>query len=288
MAHSVSEYLTLKGEDESAIVSNLLPMAGAFNIFGLPKTGKSYLALQLADAISNPAIDSFLGFPVKVHGEVLYLQIDTPRNLWIDRVVELQGKGLTFENVYFADRQDCPDVTFDVCNADHHKWLVGQCQERPYLTVVIDTLRECFDDDENDASVMKKVIGKLVAATAPAAMVLLSHSRKPSREAPSGLMQNGRGSSYVSGRMDALMEVGGGRLTTQSRTSGEVMIPVMQAGDCGMFSLSAPLTYEAEKVLHENPEASLREQAKLLQDRLGGGKNTEACRSLLRRLREKA
>ena len=37
MAHSVSEYLTLKSEDESAIVSNLLPHSGALNIFGAPK-----------------------------------------------------------------------------------------------------------------------------------------------------------------------------------------------------------------------------------------------------------
>src|SRR6187431_1100083 len=84
MAHSVEEYLTLKGEDESAIVSNLLPLSGALNIFGAPKAGKSYLSLQLADAIGNPRMADFLGFPINVHGEVLYIQIDTPRNLWID------------------------------------------------------------------------------------------------------------------------------------------------------------------------------------------------------------
>src|SRR6187455_2614040 len=190
MAHSVDEYLTLKGEDESAIVTNLLPYAGALNIFGEPKAGKSYLSLQLADAIGNPSCTEFLGFPIKVHGEVLYIQIDTPRNLWIDRVQALRGKGLTFSNVYFTDRQDCPEISFDVNHPTHYAWLQAECASRPYLAVIIDTLRETFDGDENDSNQMKRVVSRLVKATSPAALVLVSHSRKPSFDSPSGITQN--------------------------------------------------------------------------------------------------
>jgi RecA-family ATPase len=291
MAHSVSEYLALKGEDETAIVSNLLPFSGALNIFGLPKVGKSYLALQLADVIGNPAATEFMGFPVRVHGEVLYLQVDTPRNLWIDRVAELMAKGLVFENVYFADRQDCPEVTFDILNPAHHQWLVSECQARPYLTVIIDTLRETFDGDENDSNQMKRVVAKLVKATAPAALVLISHSRKPSRDQPSGITQNQRGSSYVAGRMDALVEVIEGKLNARSRTMGDTTITVSQGEDCGMFACVESTSGgegAAQEVVSAFPTLSGREQAKLLQDKLGGKKGIEACRSLLRRIKEKS
>jgi hypothetical protein len=213
-----------------------------------------------------------MGFPVRVHGEVLYLQVDTPRNLWIDRVAELMAKGLVFENVYFADRQDCPEVTFDILNPAHHQWLVSECQARPYLTVIIDTLRETFDGDENDSNQMKRVVAKLVKATAPAALVLISHSRKPSRDQPSGITQNQRGSSYVAGRMDALVEVIEGKLNARSRTMGDTTITVSQGEDCGMFACvesGAGGEGAAQEVVSAFPTLSGREQAKLLQDKLG-------------------
>jgi RecA-family ATPase len=285
MSHSVTDYLSLKGEDETAIVSNILPHQGALNIFGLPKVGKSYLALQLAAAIGDPGATEFMGFPVRAHGEVLYLQVDTPRNLWIDRVIELQRKGLTFENVYFSDRQDCPEVTFDVLNPAHHKWLMDECQARPYLAVIVDTLRETFDGDENDSNQMKRVVAKLVKATAPAALVLISHSRKPSRETPSGITQNQRGSSYVAGRMDALVEVVAGQLHTLSRTMGDTTIMVTQGEDCGMFSCAESGMAAAQEVLSAFPSLSGKEQAKALHAKLGGQKGMDACKSLLRKIR---
>lgn len=287
MAHPVEEYLALKGEDESAIVSDLLPKSGALNIFGAPKAGKSYLSLQLANAIGSPTDSDFMGFPVRAHGDVLYLQIDTPRNIWIDRVALLRAKGLPFHNVYFSDRLDCPEVTFNILNPGHEAWLIRECSERPYLAVIIDTLRETFDGDENDSNQMKLVVSKLVKATAPAALVLVSHARKPSKDQPSGIMQNQRGSSYVAGRMDALVEVGRSRLTAQSRTLGETLIAVKQADDSGLFSPEEPHATLAAQVLEAHPGMPVREQAKLLAEKIGGGKSLEACRSLLRRLKGK-
>jgi RecA-family ATPase len=287
MAHSVSEYLTLKGEDESAIVTNLLPTSGALNIFGAPKAGKSYLSLQLAAAIGDPTCRDFLGFPINVHGEVLYIQIDTPRNLWIDRVFSLQKSGLSFESVYFTDRQDCPEVTFDVNHPHHYEWLQRECQARPYLAIIIDTLRETFDGDENDSNQMKRVVARLVKATSPAALILVSHSRKMGKDQPSGITQNQRGSSYVAGRMDALMEVETGKLTAKSRTLGETLISVKQHAESGLFLLEEPHMLVAKQIVDDHPSLSGREQAKMLQDRLGGVKGIEACRSLLRRIQEK-
>jgi RecA-family ATPase len=254
------------------------------NIFGAPKAGKSYLSLQLADAIGNPRCSDFLGFPINVHGEVLYMQIDTPRNLWIDRVQALRAKGLLFDNVYFADRQDCPEVTFDVNHPGHYEWFQRECSGRPYLAIIVDTLRETFDGDENDSNQMKRVVARLVKATAPAALILVSHSRKLGKDTPSGITQNQRGSSYVAGRMDALMEVETGKLTAKSRTLGETLISVTQAPDSGLFLLEEPHMLVAKQVVDDNPALSGREQAKLLQERLGGAKGIEACRSLLRRI----
>jgi RecA-family ATPase len=284
MAHSVQEYLALKGDEDSSIVSDLLPRSGALNIFGAPKAGKSYLSLQLADAIGSPHNASFLGFPVKTHGPVLYLQIDTPRNIWIDRVGSLVAKGLSFENVYFSDRLDCPEVTFNILNPAHEAWLIREVGERNYLAVIVDTLRETFDGDENDSNQMKLVVAKLVKATAPAALVLVSHARKPAKDQPSGIMQNGRGSSYVAGRMDALMEVKTNRLTAQSRTLAETVVSVRQVEDSGLFTPDEPHATLAKQVLLDHPDAPLRETARILQERLGGKKTLEACRSILRRL----
>jgi hypothetical protein len=123
---------------------------GLLNIFGHPKQGKSFLSLQFADAVSNPDVHSILGFPVKTHGPVLYLQLDTPRGLWTDRYEgSFRAAGVRLSGVLSADSLMVP-YPYDIL-AEGGDWLRAACEYHKPVVVIVDTLREIHGGDENDA-----------------------------------------------------------------------------------------------------------------------------------------
>ena len=213
--YPVSDYLALPRNAVSWVVEDILPTGGLLNIYGKPKSHKSFLALQIAQAVADPNIKEVAGFPVHQHGKVAYLQVDTPRGLWADRLIrwfpDMQ------QGVALADAEVVP-YPFNILG-DGFKWLkdsVAACQP---LVVFIDTLREIHIGDENDSSHMQLVVNTLASACKPAAVVMLSHARKNSAEGGFALMDENRGSGYVAGRMDAVVYLSKEKLTYQTRTA---------------------------------------------------------------------
>jgi RecA-family ATPase len=189
---SGQDYLKLPSSPATWLVEPLLPSSGAMLLYGDAKVGKSFAALQLANAIQSG--QSWLGFPTR-KGNVVYIQLDTPR---------------------MADRETLDAWPFDILDPEHLITLRDELQALKPDFVIIDTLRESHSADENDSTEMQEAIAALVAATKPAALCLISHARKPSQESDYSLMADNRGSNYVVGRMDAIV-----RFTSKSaRVSG--------------------------------------------------------------------
>lgn len=247
-------------------------------LYGDPKVGKSYAALQLAEAISNG--DHWLGFATN-KGPVVYLQFDTPRNVWQERVRELQTKSGAFVTpFYMGDRESLDAWPFDILNPEHHSRLREALQAIEPALVIFDTLRESHQSDENDSTEMQEAVAALVAATKPAALCLISHARKPVQDQDLSLMGDNRGSSYVVGRMDAIVRFSKKSCRVSGRSIEEHTID-LERQDNGFWEVSTDGDFHILSVLLDPAFTTVKAAAESLAKRLN--KPEDACRGMIRR-----
>ena len=151
-------------------------------IYGDPKVGKSFIALQLAQHIARG--ERWLGFET-YRNRVLYIQLDTPRVLWMDRMDSIIESGEPFgENIFHADRESLDTWPFDILNPNHFRKLRDEVDRIHPSVVIIDTLKEAHQAPENDNTEGQRVIAALTAATQPAALIVIHHARKLSDGRP--------------------------------------------------------------------------------------------------------
>ena len=281
----ISEYLQQPREKETWLLKPLIPTGGACLLYGSPKLGKSYLAAQLAAAITDPDIDDWLGFPVGQHGKVLYLQLDTPRGIWAHRFNELVDKGvIKGDNKLFclADRDSIDTYPFDILQPTHMIYLKQLIQSQmPAVAVIIDTLREANSGDENSSTSTRNVLVNLAGATHPAALIVISHDRKPHPDIDKDIMNDHRGSDQVVARMDAIMRLTKTRLFYAGRSieAGDIKL---QRLDSGFWQQQLDETGPIiEKVLADTSLTTLRAKARALATLIY--KSEEAAMSILRR-----
>ena len=225
-------YLALPKAPHPWIIDKLIPVGGLVNLFGKPKTGKSFLALSLAKAIVDGAPD-WCGYEICQPGPVAYLQIDTPREEWSSRLGKIKFTTTGASRLWIADMYQVPEFPFNILNPAQTElaWLKQSIAAiKPSLTI-IDTLREVHGGDENDSTTMRNVIAHLVEACRPSSILLISHSRKDSMLTATGdddMMDQGRGSSYVAGRMDVVMKLTQKRLMFKGRATGQTIESIVQ------------------------------------------------------------
>lgn len=281
------DYLALPRPEQTWILKSIIPSGGFANIFGKPKTGKSMAALQLASAVSDPRHAHFLSFPILLHGPVAYLQIDTPRSLWMERLEMVTAAGYDFSNVFFADDQDVP-YPFNILG-EGYDWIRRELAAMPELPVlvVIDTLREIHAVSEDDSTAMKNVVSQVRAAIPSSAVLLVSHSRKGNSAAygvPTDIMDENRGSGAVAGRMDTVLWLQERTLSAKGRALPLTEIAVDQDPEHHTIRLADPFLQSALEIIRLAPPGTpSREIARQLSTRFPK-KSFEACRSLVRRL----
>ena len=261
-------------------------------LFGDPKVGKSYAALQLAACLTS-GVD-WLGFACPQPVPVVYVQLDTPRSLWAARVQTLAESGHPVEALHYADRETLDTHPFDILNPEHFALLATAlrtiteraddgtpCVVHPGA-IIIDTLREAHSGDENDSTEMQDVIAHLDAAVKPASLILISHARKSNPEHGHDLMNDNRGSNYIVGRMDSIVRFSKSSMRCTSRTLEEQTVKLERQDD-GTWNLAEdPFPGIAESVCQMNPAASTRELARLIHERFPA-KSEAAARAWLRR-----
>lgn len=240
-----SEYLALPRDPQKWVIKDLITSGGLTNLYGKPKAGKSFAALGMAHAIASGQPE-WLGFPVFKHGTVAYLQIDTPRAEWASRLETMTAKGYDVSNIYICDMLMTKEYPVNMIDPEQFKWLRDELQALKPIVVFIDTIREAHSGDENDSTVMRNVVTNIVAAARPAAIVLLSHTRKAAeaaaREGTDDLMSDNRGSGYIAGRMDAVIKMNGNSqhatsMQYKGRGPGNGRIVVTQDEDTGLIML---------------------------------------------------
>lgn len=234
-------YRTLPKSPKKWVIDKLVPVSGLVNVFGKPKTGKSFLALGMAQAIVNGDLD-WEGYRIDTHGSVAYLQIDTPREEWSDRIGRLSLLPTDDRELWIADMWQVPQFPFDILDPQQTglKWLKDQMASIQPVLTIIDTLREAHGADENDSTAMRNVLTNLVAACRPSAIMLLSHARKDTILTSNGdddLMDQNRGSSYIPGRMDVIIKLTQKRMMFKGRATGQSMEQIMQDPATGLIQI---------------------------------------------------
>ena len=298
---SGSTYLSLPRAPETWLIKDLLPVGGSMLIFGDAKAGKSYLGLQLALALSGARPD-FLSFQTIRTGRVAYIQLDTPRSLWADRISRLTEAGEPFPSapIWFGDRETLGTWPFDITDPSHRSILRKGLWEEPVreevdretgevlgtpvapTAVILDTIREAHSLDENDSTDMRNVIAAVEATVRPAALIIIAHARKPSGDAPPDLMADNRGSNFVVGRMDAILRLTKKTIYYTGRAIEEGSFRIRRT-DSGLWVADEAGNEDHLRAVLADPTlSSLSARAKALAGRIGKGE--EACRSILRRV----
>lgn len=215
----ISEYLKLGNEDQVYLVEPLLPHGGTAVLFAKEKAGKSALAIQLMHALAGGA-DEWLGFPIKQHGRVLYLQVDNPQSTWVERFRILKDCGWNFCNdrVWIADAETIGTPALDLMNPDHEELLRKMVEDvsatpvpkgadyppEPIL-VFLDTMRRVSSIDENSSADQQLVLNVVKRVAHPAAAILVAHQRKDQQgSSDTDIRAAVRGSGAVGGAVDVL------------------------------------------------------------------------------------
>lgn len=277
-----ADYLALPKQADDWLLKPLLPAGGSMILYGDPKVGKSYAALQLALTLTGAGKKDWLGFPLSGSGRVVYVQLDTPRSLWAERLEALKLAGHPIDALHLADRETLETWPFDILREDHENLLRSALAPIKPVAVIIDTLKESNTGEENSSTEMQKVIAKLTSATQPAALILISHSRKGNPEFGPDLMSDQRGSGYVVGKMDAICRMSKKALYYTGRAIEEGSIKLDRAED-GFWEVHQDLNLDGivAGVLADASLPTLRAKARELAVR--AGIKEEAARSMLRR-----
>lgn len=180
------------------VVRGLLPARGLAAIYGEPGSGKSFLALDLAHAISLGR-SSWFGFPVQ-QAPVAYVALEGQ-----------SGMAKRVEALEVHTGQPCNDALqfwcrdFHLLSEEHVQFLAAQIVATigTGAIVVIDTLNQASPGaDENSSQDMGKMIAsaKRVAAIVGGLVVLVHHAGK-------NRSQGLRGHSSLLAAMDVVIEV---------------------------------------------------------------------------------
>lgn len=284
----LDEYLALPREPQPWIIKNLIPVGGLVNCYGKPKSGKSWLTLAWAKAVASGA-PHWCGYDIPLSGPVAYLQIDTPREEWARRL-ELVRQDCIVEKIplWIADMWLVPRFPVNILEPDDPTllWLQQQLSEIQPVLVVVDTLREAHGGDEDSSTVMRNVISSLVGVCRPAAIVFVSHARKDQAGWQSGgdddMMDQNRGSSYTSGRMDVIVKVTQKRMQFKGRATGLITEQLQQDPDTGWIELVREddgSSKEIEMIWKAHPEGlSINKMAEILSKKKGYSVSTATRR----------
>lgn len=216
---SFSEFQATPRPGVQWLVHGLIPKPGRFLLCGLPKVGKSNLALQIALAVSQGR--DFLGCKVE-KGRALFLQFDATDFEWKARFDTLQDAGVDLSGDNFVVKPEALHLPFNSQALESQTWLQEVLDEVKPDLVVLDVLAELHTADENEASEMRAACRPLFHLLRPYSTLLLHHTTKLDDGVDYDPIKAARGSGYLTGAVSAVGLLHNGKLRVKSRLAGEL------------------------------------------------------------------
>lgn len=170
---SADDLLTADFPEPVWAIPDLLPVGLAI-LAGKPKAGKSWLALQIAQAVASGG--RALGYTVQ-RGPALYLALeDPPRRLQARMKAQGWPAGADAD---FLTLGEFADLVGNL-RGEGGERLALQIAQRCYRLVVIDTLSRAVCGDQNDAEAMTAALTPIheTAHEQEAAILVIDHHRK--------------------------------------------------------------------------------------------------------------
>lgn len=276
-AVKLSEYCSVPNIKLEYLIHKLIPKPGRIMLVGPPKVGKSRLALQVCIAVAQGK--SFLGRATKP-GKSLYLEFDTPGEVWQDSVKELQEGGIDLEGeVYINDPSEwCGQK--NILQKEDRQPIIDLINEVNPDLIVMDAFRKLFTGDENDSGVRLAVWDHLNNMCRGRSLMLLHHTHKLNpeygRPAPS---QAGRGSSFDGGEVEGTWFLWQGLLTGESRLDEEWAYRAVLNPDTGLFEFpeEVDMRTQVEKLTalcNEHPDLDHAHIFKQFKEKVGCSRAT--------------
>lgn len=220
---TASQYADLPMPPVAFLIHRFIPRTGTVMLCGPPKEGKSFLALQIAMAIAEGI--PFLGRP-SVKSKVLYLQLDNPTDVWVQRLQDLRSSDVILpDNLIIPDpfEPDYRDKIDIVKNPDDLQYLIMMKNDIDPAFIVLDTLFDINGGRENDATDVRQLYDAIMELCRDRCVMLIHHTHKLSPP-PGQKIQHrispvdaARGSSALAGKMNAVYLLNGNILRTDPR-----------------------------------------------------------------------
>lgn len=220
----ITDFKPLYTGPDPYLLYKLLPRAGRIVLNAPKKAGKSYLALQLAQALATGG--EFMG-QTAVKSRVLYLQFDTPPDLWYERIQDLLGAGVPLSpSIYMIDGRDHP-LGFNIMLPENQAKIKDMLLQVDPQVVFIDVLRKIHNRKENESDEMLAVWNTINTLFLGRCVFIMHHVGKlnPEHGRPSP-GNSGRGSSFIGGEVDASWLLMDKLLSIESRFDEETDFPV--------------------------------------------------------------
>jgi RecA-family ATPase len=175
---SADDLLTRAWPEPRWTVPGLVPV-GLVLLAGRPKVGKSWLALQLAQAVAVGG--RFFGEAI-AQGPVLYVALEDGSRR-IAKRMKLQGWPVGRGRCDFLHRSDAQEL--DGLGARAAQRLTQAIEEEGYRLVVIDTLSRLCHGDQNDVGAMTQALGPIqeAATRLDVTVLVVDHHKKSQRDA---------------------------------------------------------------------------------------------------------
>ena len=189
--YQASDFMNLRLTEAPFYIKGWLPKHGKAEIYAPPKTGKSFLCLQIADCIGSG--QPILGMEV-TQGVVLYLQFELGEEIMQQRLVNTKAD---YPNVYvgtdFAIKLDT--------RAGKERLNKAMAAVEPDV-LILDPLYKVISGDENDVKDVRLVLDYLdETIEAFNCSILLMHH--PGKD----IARGGRGSSVIDDWVDSCIEM---------------------------------------------------------------------------------
>jgi len=224
------EYDLLSAEDyknkEFAIhpwlIENIIYSEGFAFIYGAEGTGKSYLALSMADAIASgtPWLDKF----PTTKGNVLFLDKENPHSLIKKR---LEGLGMDQDNIYFLEHPEKFQLTDFTGEASPFALALSEIIiEKQIDFIVIDSFVDLVVGSENSSADTQAFFNAIRELYPRIAYLPLHHENKPSQGVSRTASQRLRGSSNINAQTFTMF-----RLEAVAKSKTEMTLKQTKARD---------------------------------------------------------
>lgn len=219
---SATQYMALERPQKPWLIDGFLPAGSFALLIGEPKAGKSYFALQLANAVA--AGGRFLGRQCQSGSSVLYLNLDAADDSWNLRLHSMKNNGFVLQDrIHFVH----PEDEIRPCNimADNvqRSFRDAISTLKPDL-IIIDVLRELHSQKEESSTEMKTVLDKVLGVTGSSAVIGIHHTVKISNKEEIRVIDLARGSSYLTGKAETIWCLMDNNLYTIPRFADQIML----------------------------------------------------------------